>query len=328
MRAHEYFHRLCRQWDIEYLEPLQVLDAMRLQGLAITGEAGRYFCIGLEFLAHTLEHADALAAFPSRLQDEYSRFSWYCILMYRLTLDPHYLSRCSVGTNAEAFRLNSYAVNRQFFKFGDSEVYVDGGPYHGDTIEQFIRATKGDFRHIHSFEPAAGNNAEIRKRLYTLHNEYAQEFAGRISLSEKGLWSSDTTLHFNPGGVINALDPRSRVLPTAAHLVEGGMLSHVYDSSAEQAASIKVPVTSIDAATGGDATFIKLEIEGAELEALKGAVQTIRRMRPQMALSVYHKPEDLITIPGFLAEQDTGYKLGFRQHYPTVMAATVLYCYR
>jgi len=325
---YEYFQRLCRQWGIEHLNPLQLMHLLRRHGISLSGEAGRYFCMGLGFVEHTLANADALAAFASKLEDDYSRFSWFCILMYRLTLDPAYLSACAVGTNADAFRLNSYAVNRQFFSFGPDEVYVDGGPYLGDTVEQFIRAVGGDFRHIHSFEPVAANNTEIRKRLYTLQNEYARDFAGRITLSDKGLWSSEATLHFNPGGVINPFDAHNRVLPNAAHLVEAGMLGHVYDAATEQAASVKVPVTSIDRATNGDASFIKLEIEGAELEALKGAVDTIRRNRPQMALSVYHKPEDLTAIPGFLAELDSPYRLGFRQHYPTVMAATVLYCYR
>ena len=325
---HQYFHRLCRQWDIACLDPLQLMHVMRLHGLNITGEAGRYFCVGHGFLNHTLENADALTAFASRLEDEYSRFSWFCVLMYRLTLNPHFLSCCSVGTNAEAYRLNSYAINRQFFRFSDEEVYVDGGPYHGDTVEQFIRAVNGRFRRIHSFEPAAGNNAEIRKRLHALQNEYAEVFAGRISLLEKGLWSSDTVLDFNPGGVIDPFDGLNHILPTAAHLVDGGMLSRVYDKATEKAAAIRVPVTTIDAATNSDASFIKLEIEGAELEALKGAIETIRRNRPQMALSVYHKPEDLITIPAFLEQTDANYKLGFRQHYPTVMAATVLYCHR
>lgn len=203
-------------------------------------------------------------------------------------------------------------MNRQFFRFGPDEVYVDGGPYLGDTVEQFIRAVGGDFRHIHAFEPAAANNAEIRKRLHTLQNDYARDFAGRITLNDNGLWSADTTLHFNPGDVINPLDPQQHVLPNAAHLVEAGMLGHVYDAATEQAASVRVPATSIDRATDGDASFIRLEIEGAELEALRGAVGTISRNRPQMALSVHHKPKDLTAIPGFLAGLDTPYRLGFR----------------
>jgi len=46
--------------------------------------------------------------------------------------------------------------------------------------------------------------------------------------------------------------------------------------------------------------FIKLDVEGAELEVLKGALETIKKYRPKMAISVYHKPDDLIVITKFL----------------------------
>ena len=48
--------------------------------------------------------------------------------------------------------------------------------------------------------------------------------------------------------------------------------------------------------------FIKLDVEGAELEILKGAVETIKRLKPKMAISVYHKPEDITTISKFILE--------------------------
>ena len=43
--------------------------------------------------------------------------------------------------------------------------------------------------------------------------------------------------------------------------------------------------------------FIKLDVEGAEINVLKGAIETIKKFKPKMAISVYHKPDDIITIP-------------------------------
>jgi len=48
--------------------------------------------------------------------------------------------------------------------------------------------------------------------------------------------------------------------------------------------------------------FIKLDVEGAELDVLNGARETIKKFKPKMAISVYHKPDDIILITSFLHE--------------------------
>lgn len=45
-------------------------------------------------------------------------------------------------------------------------------------------------------------------------------------------------------------------------------------------------------------TFIKMDIEGSEQEALKGCKRILKELKPKLALCVYHKPEDLFEIPG------------------------------
>jgi hypothetical protein len=67
---------------------------------------------------------------------------------------------------------------------------------------------------------------------------------------------------------------------------------------------------------GAAATFIKMDIEGAEFNALKGAERTIRKHKPKLAVCVYHKAEDLITIPQYIKSLVPEYKLYFRAHLP------------
>lgn len=62
--------------------------------------------------------------------------------------------------------------------------------------------------------------------------------------------------------------------------------------------------------------FIKMDIEGAEMDAIEGAANTIRRFKPRLAISGYHKPADLWEIPQKLRSLNPGYELTFGHHSP------------
>jgi FkbM family methyltransferase len=70
--------------------------------------------------------------------------------------------------------------------------------------------------------------------------------------------------------------------------------------------------------------FIKLDVEGAELNALRGAEKTIRAFKPRMAISVYHQEDDLISIPEFLRSLNCGYKL-LLDHFTIYNEETILF---
>ena len=61
-------------------------------------------------------------------------------------------------------------------------------------------------------------------------------------------------------------------------------------------------------------TFIKMDIEGAEYEALLGARKLIEINRPRMAISVYHKYEDFVTLADLVLKMHPDYRISFR-HY-------------
>jgi hypothetical protein len=70
--------------------------------------------------------------------------------------------------------------------------------------------------------------------------------------------------------------------------------------------------------------LIKMDIEGSELAALRGAENSLRRWRPKLAISLYHRPEDFFAIPLWLKSLDCGYRL-FLNHYSIHHEETVLY---
>ncbi|STQ87043.1 FkbM family methyltransferase [Helicobacter muridarum] len=55
-----------------------------------------------------------------------------------------------------------------------------------------------------------------------------------------------------------------------------------------------------------------MDIEGAELEALKGAENTIKKYKPKLALSIYHRREDMLSIPKYLQSLNCGYRFYLR----------------
>ena len=70
--------------------------------------------------------------------------------------------------------------------------------------------------------------------------------------------------------------------------------------------------------------FIKMDIEGAELSALNGGIKTIKKCRPQLAISIYHSSEDFVNIPLYLKENLENYKFRLG-HYSPNLSETVLY---
>ena len=70
--------------------------------------------------------------------------------------------------------------------------------------------------------------------------------------------------------------------------------------------------------------FIKMDIEGVELRALKGSVETIKKFKPKLAIAVYHKNVDFYEIPQFIDSLNLGYKF-YLGHYTVFAYETIIY---
>lgn len=177
------------------------------------------------------------------------------------------------------------------------EVFVDGGCYDGTTARNFMLWCNGEYDAIYSYEPDRKN---YEKTLRMMEKESIE----RLKLFNKGLWDKRTTLYFNESGGQGS-----------------GIISD--NCATEECASIET-ATIDETIRGGRATFIKLDVEGAEYEALVGASETIAREHPRMAISVYHKPEDIFKLPSLIMEMSPNYKL-FLRHYQMSRCETILY---
>ncbi len=164
-------------------------------------------------------------------------------------------------------------------RWDDPMTLVDCGAYDGDTI----RALAGAGYRIAggvALEPDPANFARLTAAVGS-HTP--------MRLLELGAHSHATTLRFAASG------------GSGARVTDGG--------------GTAVDVIALDDVCEGlTPTLVKMDIEGAERAALEGAVQTLCRCRPALAVSVYHRVDDLWCIPLWLDELGLGYRFDLRSH--------------
>ena len=225
------------------------------------------------------------------LSDDKSRDNLDALMKYRITGDISVLRSCETPKE-EAYSL---------LNVNDRETYLDLGAYNGDTVEEFLKLTGKRFTKIYALEPDRRNYSKLRRRHYALGSEIFEPI-------NAAAWSSDTKLVFNS---------------------RAGRNSSLCETPSPQTAGrgIETEAKSVDSLLGGKpATLIKYDVEGSEREALKGSEQTIKKYKPRLIVSLYHRTEDLIELPLYIKELNPDYKLYLR-HHPYIPAwDTNLYC--
>lgn len=186
---------------------------------------------------------------------------------------------------------------RQYFDVftpGSEEVFVDAGCWDGGTSKQFVNWCNGHYNMIYAFEP--DENCWER-----CENTFRQCNINKIEFIRKGTWNRSDILSFDGIGKGN-----SRIINSKECIQ-------------------KVPVISIDEVLGDNkCSFIKMDVEGSEMETLIGAKEQIQKYKPKLAVSVYHKPEDLWELGDYILKLQPDYRLYLR-HYTTCSYETVLY---
>ena len=157
--------------------------------------------------------------------------------------------------------------------------YVDGGAFDGDSYLELMKLCNVGEAYL--FEPDMENFSKLKDNL--------SKVKSRRSLVPLALSDEYKILSFSGKG-------------------EG---SHI-DSSG----GVKIAAAALDDLLGGvEINFLKLDVEGSEKDALLGAQSIIKKWRPVMALSAYHKPQDLWELPNLISSISKEYAFYFRQHY-------------
>lgn len=172
------------------------------------------------------------------------------------------------------------------------EVYVDGGVFLGDTILEFILYTDNQYAKIYGFEPDPLS-------YWQSVNKY-KHMKDKIVLFNSAVYDKNGQTSFDG-------------------LQRGG-------SSIKRHGEYCANTVKLDDVIPEDekVTFIKLDVEGSEYEAILGAERIIKAYNPKIAVAVYHRDDDLLRLPFLIHQLVPEYQLYLR-HHDINMRETVLY---
>jgi len=171
------------------------------------------------------------------------------------------------------------------------DIVLDCGTYTGNTSLYFSRRV-GDAGHVYGFEAAPATFAKYRRNM----------------------------------------SGKANVTPVQAAVCESSGQTRFAGDAANAAIredGVAVAALSLDDFCGRQGLpridFIKMDIEGAEADALEGARHIISKHTPRMAVSAYHQEDDIIRLPGLILDINPAYRFKLR-HFSPVECETVLFC--
>lgn len=181
-------------------------------------------------------------------------------------------------------------------RLSKEECFVDCGAYTGDTTDELLR-------HIPDFK---GNiyQFELDPTIYNVLCKNMTRYENKITIKSFPFGNSKADMEVKIGS-----GNRNSCILT--------------DDETEE--FLKGNVVALDNILKSEKiTFIKMDIEGSEWDALHGAKHIIQNQKPKLAICLYHKPEDMFRIPMYLKELVPAYKIYLR-HYTDMLWETVCY---
>jgi FkbM family methyltransferase len=166
----------------------------------------------------------------------------------------------------------------------NNEVFVDCGSFDGDSLNSFAAHWDGKFRHAFAFEPDPANRAALAS------NIEAAGLRGRATIMPYAVGNVNGTVSFVCSGSASSHTSPEGSAPT----VESRRLDDV-----------EWPIPP---------TYIKMDIESAEPQALRGARQLLRRYHPVLSICTYHRTQHLWEIPNLIHSISPQYRIFLRRY--------------
>jgi FkbM family methyltransferase len=226
------------------------------------------------------------------------------IILYELILE---VRKTNDATKMDSFQCNNRKrFQKEYLDFINPQlikVVIEGGVHNGSNTVDFLYSLPEGVT-IYGFEPFIEIFKNSKHRSFLEKNK-------NIIIYSLGLWDKKDKLEFYK----DKTDERASKIIVNKQNIKFTKLDVIETVSIDEFVQDK-DIKKID--------FIKLDIEGAELNTLKGAINTLKGNRPQLAICIYHSKKDFFEIPLFLNEilENYEYRLG---QYAEAYWDTVLY---
>lgn len=236
-----------------------------------------HVCVDLPHKVY--EHAEDVRKAMSLMADDISRREYLAQLKWLLA--PTDMS----GTFLEPVPSLKDFPSDLFSSIPD-EVFVDCGAFNGDTIKSFLQYSEASFTKIIAFEPDPINYRKLQAYIATLPNKIKD----KTSIYQMALGAKREILWFETLGTVG--------------------------SSLSDTGALEVNTFPLDELIGMGSipTFIKMDIEGAEIDSLLGGKKVIDRASPILSVCVYHVQDHLWRIPLLVQSISNDYKFYLRRY--------------
>ena len=182
---------------------------------------------------------------------------------------------------------SAYTNTEEMYSLFDTnsfELTVDAGAYNGDTVRE-IKGFFKNLKKVYAIEPDRRNFKKL-----SIYSEAENEIS--VIPCNAAAWRENVVGEFFDSGNRN-----STVVATSSH----------------EHKVLPVDLITVDSLSAEKIDYIKYDVEGAEYEALLGSHGTIKRDRPAMLVSLYHRSKDIFFLVNFLHERYTGYRFFLRR---------------
>jgi FkbM family methyltransferase len=240
-----------------------------------------------EFTSAVLNNSYQFVSAFVQLHDDKSRSVFDGLIRMRIHLDT------SIADEFKSNFRDEY-LESDYIEEQDIRYYVDGGAYIGDTLDRFEERLRR-VEAAHLFEPEL-----------PAYYESLGRYADRVEVVSYnfGLTESPSKFTYRPEYSFDPLRTLGGPIPSDLTTFGQGI--------------------PLDDVIQGPVSLIKLDIEGAEASALKGAARTIQKHAPKLCVCAYHRGNDLWQLISTVKSIRPEYKVGIR-HYSDIFDDTTLY---